>query len=103
MYVKGEDPGKVMLDHIDGNPLNNRIENLRIASRETNLHNSKRRSDNTSGVKGVCFHKQTRKWRARVALNGVRHSLGAFDTLEQATGAIRFARVEMHGEFANHG
>lgn len=103
MYVKGEDPGRVMLDHKDGNPLNNRIENLRIASRETNLHNSKRRTDNTSGVKGVSFHIQHQKWQARVALNGTRYLLGYFDTLEEAAEAIRVARVEMHGEFANHG
>ena len=93
----------VEVDHIDGNGLNNRIKNLRPAKHAENMRNSKVSIDNTSGVKGVGWHKQGQKWRARVALDGKRHNLGLFDNKLDAAAAVFSARNKLHGEFARHG
>jgi len=90
------------LDHIDGNPLNNRIDNLREATRSQNQHNLKMRSDNKSGVKGVSWDKVNQKWRARVMLNNVYLDIGRFDDIDMAAAAIHQKRIELHGEFARH-
>lgn len=91
-----------ILDHIDGNPLNNRIENLRPATYAQNLANMKTPKSNKSGVKGVCFDKSKNKWVAEIKCNGVKHRLGRFDTLEEATKKIREKRNQLHKEFARH-
>ena len=90
------------IDHIDGNPSNNKIENLREASRTQNNQNAKTRKDNTSGVKGVRWDKDAKKWRVRVWVNGKRKSLGYYDSLEQAELVATKARNKHHGEFARH-
>ena len=72
-------------DHINGNKLDNRRENLRICSRGENIHNAKR--INYSGFKGIGFHKASNKWRARIMKNGVSHWLGLFDSAETANTA----------------
>lgn len=76
--VTGADPAEI--DHADGNPLNNRLANLRPATRVENMRNTRGRA--RSGVKGVGFHPQTGYWRARVKVDGkeicvYRHSLEA--------------------------
>lgn len=58
------------IDHIDRNPSNNRIENLREVSRMCNLRNSKKQNNNTSGVRGVSWCRITGDWRARVKVMG---------------------------------
>ena|SRR6266581_1014770 len=80
-----EDWPKGVIDHIDRNPSNNRIKNLRDVSRSINLINSGNYSHNTSGVRGVDFHKATGKWRARIA----NFHLGLFLSKEEAEEAIR--------------
>ena len=91
------------IDHIDGNPLNNAIENLRESSREANMQNTKLRSDNKSGVKGVMWHKTNKKWAAVVKCNGKINHIGYFADLETAAEAVRVARLNLHKEYANHG
>lgn len=91
------------LDHINGVKNDNRIENLRPASLSQNQHNAKTSSNNTSGIKGVCFHKDTQKWMARVKIGGKSKHLGLFTDLAEAEAVIRQARESLHGEFANHG
>jgi hypothetical protein len=61
-----------IVDHINRDKLDNRKANLRIASRSANVHNSKIHITNTSGAKGVCFHKATGKWEAFIRVNNVR-------------------------------
>jgi hypothetical protein len=88
------------LDHINGIRDDNRIENLRPATREQNTQFCKMRKDNTTGVKGVSF--RDGRYLARVRLNGTRKHIGIFSNLNDAEAAIKAAREEMHKEFAKH-
>jgi hypothetical protein len=90
------------LDHIDGNPQNNCIENLRKATYLQNSYNTKLPSTNKSGVKGVCWDKIRKKWVARVSFQYKEHFIGHFDKLDKAKVAIIEARNKLHGEFARH-
>lgn len=98
-YVYGVWPAK-FLDHKDGDPANNRLSNLREATRNQNAHNRKMGRDNTSGFKGVFWHPQTQKWRARIWCDRKGHSLGLHETAEMAHEACEEARKRLHGEFA---
>jgi hypothetical protein len=86
------------IDHINCNRSDNRIANLRLATRSENAANLPRRRNNTSGVKGVSFD-NTKKWF--VAYVGSRR-LGVFRTLEEAAVARRDAAERLHGEFVRH-
>jgi hypothetical protein len=89
------------IDHIDGDPLNNRIGNLRAALQRQNIANAKLRNDNTTGAKGV--HRQRGgRFFARVTVGGVLHHLGTFDTVEEAAEARRDGAARLHGKFARH-
>lgn len=89
------------VDHIDGNPLNNRIENLRAADHAQNLKNLKTPASNTSGVKGVSWHKATGKWAAGIRQEGKWKHLGLFSCIEAAAETRRQAEAAIYGEFAN--
>ena len=91
------------VDHIDGNKLNNCIENLRQATRSQNNQNVGKNSRCTSGYKGASFHKDTNKWQARIWVNGKRKHLGLYDTVEQASLAYQTAAYQLHKDFANAG
>lgn len=91
------------VDHIDGNGLNNMRSNLRLATRTENVRNSKRPVTNTSGYKGVSWHKARNKWRATIQVNNKHIHLGLFDTPEEAYAAYCEAAIKYHGEFANFG
>lgn len=83
------------IDHRNGIPDDNRIANLRLATRAQNLQNLQHvRSTNTSGYTGV--QRQKNKWRADISLNRQHHFLGLFDTAEEASAAYRRAKAEMH-------
>lgn len=92
----------VMIDHINGNPLDNRIDNLREASSPQNQYNAKVRKDNLSGIKGVGWNKNKKKWIVRIRINGKRKHLGCFDDLELAELVIIEARNKYHKEFARN-
>ena len=73
------------VDHIDENKTNNRISNLRDVSQSINQHNiSQTRKDNTSGHRGINWHKQHQKWNVRVQLQGKRYEIGLFTHLDDA-------------------
>lgn len=91
------------VDHIDGNTLNNRIENLRDANYSQNQHNAKIRKDNTSGIKGVSWHKTHKKWSVQLSVNGKSRHFGEYFDLEVAKFVIETMRHKYHGKFANHG
>lgn len=83
----GENP-KCDIDHINCIRHDNRIDNLRLASRSMNLHNSSARARNTSGHKGIKFvQKGKRKWMAIVMINYKQHYIGVFHTIEEAVKA----------------
>lgn len=102
IFYYGIDPD-LEIDHINNDTHDNRICNLRLATREENSWNSPRRKNNKSGVKGVCYHKDTKKWAAALSFRGKRFNLGVFETVKLAEQAIKELRASLHGEFANHG
>jgi len=92
-----------VVDHINGNKQDNRIENLRACTQLENSQNQQLRRSNTSGVKGVSWRPDKNRYRARITINGKEACLGHFLTLEEAEQAVVKARLSYHGEFANHG
>ena len=88
--------GKVV-DHINGNPLDNRRQNLRVCTVAENNRNNKGRSQSTSGVTGVAW--RNNKWRARIKINHKDIHLGVFDNKEDAIKARKEAEVKYFGEF----
>lgn len=97
--VMGEIDGDLVVDHIDGNPLNNRMSNLRLATSSQNAMNSRISSDNSSGVKGVSFDKSMSKWQAYINIDYKKINLGYFSCLENAAKARKDAEIKYHGEF----
>lgn len=98
-YVHGKWP-TYGIDHINGNPSDNRLVNLRDIPQQQNLWNSAMRAGNTSGHKGVSYCKERRKWYAQIQKNGKRISLGRYDTIEEAVVVYKKAEAEIYGEFA---
>lgn len=76
------------IDHIDRNKLNNRIENLRSVTKSENVANQKIRIDNKSGIRGISWNNQNKKWLASKQQNNKRIYLGYFETVEQAKMAV---------------
>lgn len=89
------------IDHINGARADNRISNLRLATREQNTRNASVRRDSKTGVKGVS--PDGKSFRARCWANGKRHFIGNFPTIELAARAVREFREKNHKEFHNHG
>ena len=89
------------VDHIDGNKLNNKIENLRIATYSQNLSN-KISYNNTSGAKGVIWNPLNKNWRVRINYKKQKHEIGSFDCFDKAVEACKIARNRIHQEFAKH-
>jgi len=91
--------GKPEVDHIDGNPLNNCLSNLRWATHSENQWNRGKQRNNTSDHKGVSFNKRDGKWEAYIYLNGKKKHLGSFGSPEEANATRVKAARELHGEF----
>lgn len=94
-------PDDMQIDHINGNRLDNRRENLRLATNSQNAMNQGKRKNNTSGFKGVSWHKPNKKWLAHIRLNSKTIHLGLYTTRELAYAAYCDACVKLHGEFAH--
>jgi hypothetical protein len=94
-------PNGMDVDHINGDGLHNVRANLRNCTTTQNLQNTRKRSDNTSGYRGVHWYKARGKWQAYIHVNGERIHLGYFSTAEQAAHAHDEAAKQHHGEFAN--
>jgi hypothetical protein len=90
------------IDHINEDPSDNRWSNIREATKSENMRNITRIKSNTSGHKGVSFHRQTAKWKASIKVDGVQYHLGLFSTVEDAAHAYAKAAQKLHGVFAKH-
>ena len=93
-------PKGMEVDHINGDGLDNRRNNLRTCSHSQNIMNSKMRIDNTNGYKGIRYHKQNKKWQARIKKNKKDNHLGYFTTPQEAALAYNEAAKKFFGEFA---
>jgi hypothetical protein len=82
-YVYGQWPEQE-IDHINGNPSDNRIVNLRLATRTQNNQNKLARVDNSLGIRGVYKRKDTGKFKAEIRVNKRLISLGCFDSINDA-------------------
>lgn len=97
--IIGAKPGE-QVDHINGDSLDNRIENLRICTASENNSNRGNQKNNTSGFRGVTWNKQTQKFRACIWSDRKRFYLGSFDDPIEAAKAYDRKADELHGEFA---
>lgn len=95
LYVYGRWPA-AEIDHRNGKPADNRISNLREATRAEQAQNLAKYRRNTSGYPGVSWHKQGAKWNARIAVAGRTRHLGLFDSPEDASAAYLRAKAELH-------
>lgn len=94
-----EIPEDLFIDHIDGNRLNNAIDNLRLATAMENQHNKFRQSNGTSAYKGVWYDSVKGFWKASIRYKEKRHYIGQFETeLEAAIAYDKFA-AEIQGAF----
>lgn len=99
---KGEIPEGYEIDHIDGDGLNNRLENLRCVTRSENFRNRRLATNNTSGIVGVRKRKGENKWTAQIKIHGKSIHLGTFTTENDAAKARKDAE-RAHGFHENHG
>ena len=90
------------VDHINGNKLDNRKENLRICSHAQNMWNTKTPKTNKSGSKGVHWQEDRQKWVAQICYKNKTISLGRFNSFEDALKARLDAEKKYHGEFARN-
>lgn len=96
LYVYGAWPN-ADIDHINGDRTDNRIENLRDVTRQTNMENMRGpTSRNKSGFMGVSFHNVAKRWRASIRANGKTMRLGYYDTPEEAHQVYLVAKREFH-------
>jgi hypothetical protein len=98
LWHTGEMP--VFIDHQDQNKTNNKIENLRPATKGQNNCNTKLRKDNKSGFCGVYWHKVAGAWSAEISVNQKKQRIGFFDSSKKAAQAYNDVAMRLHGEFA---
>lgn len=88
------------VDHINGDTSDNRINNLRDATKSENMRNRALHSNNTSSIKGVSWRKDVKKWSAQIYVDRKQIHLGYFDDMEEAARVRAAAAAKYHGEFA---
>jgi len=98
LYVHGVLPASGV-DHKDRDPSNNRMANLRVATKAENGANTALSRRNTSGAKGVRWNRECRKWQATIVVNGKSKHLGLFDSIDAAKATYMGAAREIYGQF----
>ena len=98
-YMTGGWPDGTV-DHKNQDPMDNRWNNLRLATKQTNAINSKIRSDNVTGYRGIIWDKARNKWRVYISVMGKQLNLGRYDKLEHAIMARKEKEIELFGEFS---
>jgi len=101
LYHKGYMPK--LIDHINGDRYDNRIENLREANTYQNRQNSRIYSTSKSSVKNVYWNSSMNKWRVSMHINGKKHCFGHYADLEEAKQVATSMRDKYFKDFANHG
>lgn len=99
LYTYNELPK--VIDHINGDSLDNRISNLRKCTFQENMYNQKLRIDNSTGVKGIRLSSHG-KWRVVITSNKIVHHFGYFDDFFEACCVCYSNRNKLHGNFARH-
>jgi hypothetical protein len=97
--IMGAKKGQIV-DHINGDKLDNRRSNLRFCTPAQNNYNSSKHKRNTSGYKGVFWNGRDGKWLAQAKINQKQTYLGQYETREQAALYYNLAAIMFHGEFA---
>ena len=92
---------KCFVDHINNCKTNNNITNLRWATSVQNNQNASMRKDNTSGVKGVSWHKGNKKWHSQITIDGIQIHLGSFNNIEDVKQARITRANQAFGVFTN--
>lgn len=90
------DGHKLVVDHVDHNKSNNRLENLRLVSQRENCNH--RKKVGTSKYPGVCWHKKDKQWRSIITIDGKQKYLGQFKCEEKAAETYRQARAQLQAE-----
>lgn len=98
LFAHGEWPS--LIDHINGDRADNRLDNLRVVTRSQNSANTKPNAANTSGIKGVRQDRRSGRWYAAIKAHGKYHHLGTFSDKEEAGQAYRAAALRYFGAFA---
>jgi hypothetical protein len=93
---------KKYIDHINNKKSDNCLFNLRFVTNQENAFNSSISSRNTSGVKGITWHKKANKWQAQIILNRRCIHLGLYENIEDAKIARQNKAKELYGEFTNY-
>jgi len=99
--VTGKDPD-LLIDHADGNSINNAWHNLREATNSQNMQNSKKATINSTGYKGVCYAKSRKRYSTSIVVNGRRRQLGYYKTAKEAYDVYCLAARQHYGEFARY-
>lgn len=97
-YVHGYWP--IEIDHINRSRGDDRIANLRECSHRQNCANKGLQPNNTSGIRGVTWHRRYKKWQAQIATGGKQLHIGYFTEFDAAVTARRAKAIELYGEFA---
>jgi hypothetical protein len=92
-----------MIDHINGNSLDNKIENLRECNQQQNNYNQKLNANNLSGIKGVSWHKKQKKWIVQLQVNGKKCFFGYYKDIDYAKFIADSMRYKYHKQYANYG
>lgn len=98
--IMGAQPFQIV-DHVNGDKLDNRRSNLRFANKQENNANRRKNAGCSSRFKGVCLHTKNRNWNAYIKKDGKRKHIGCFQDEEAAARAYDAAARELFGEFAH--
>lgn len=93
-------PDGLVVDHINGDRLDNQKQNLRICTQSENSMNRVLASNNTCGYKGVYWHKGKKRWYAHITINGKQKHIGLFKNIHDAARRYNEKALELFGEFA---
>lgn len=88
------------VDHIDNDPRNNAVSNLRACTKGQNQQNKRKQKNNTSGIKGVTWSASRGLWQVRISKDKRRRTIGHYKTLDEAAAVIIRVRKQVHAEFA---